>query len=401
MRYFDTYPADITDVSVVMSQFNPYKYGYMFEAAVDAEGTVSTYKHMSMGRFSHELGIVMPDERTVYMTDDGDNVGFFAFVADVPGGLADGTLYAAKMTQLSADAGGTFMVQWINLGHATQAEIEAAADTMTFDSLFDTEAPAADMTCPTPGFKGVVAGAYGGVECLRLKPGMEKFASRFETRRYAATLGATTEFSKWEGITLDPSNMKIRTSITSVRNGMEDFAAEGEASKDYDIASANNVRLPYNPCGCVYELQLVACDGWWQAQTLKATLCGTPSTDAEDPNTCLVDGLSSPDNTISAEDRLMVAEDTKSHVNNMLWAASLSTGAGPLTRVLTAVVGAEITGVYWHGDINGCAYLTASIQHPYEDLPMLLAAPESTGEAGWVGYVGPLKLKDQDDASLY
>ena len=43
------------------------------------------------------------------------------------------------------------------------------------------------------------AGGLHGAECLRLKPGMEQIASRFETRRYLAYLGGTTEFTKWEG----------------------------------------------------------------------------------------------------------------------------------------------------------------------------------------------------------
>ena len=43
------------------------------------------------------------------------------------------------------------------------------------------------------------AGGLNGAECLRLKPGMEQVASRFETRRYLAYLGGTTEFTKWEG----------------------------------------------------------------------------------------------------------------------------------------------------------------------------------------------------------
>ena len=39
-----------------------------------------------------------------------------------------------------------------------------------------------------------------------LKPGMEMIASRFETRRYLALLGGTTEFTKWEGLTFAPDH---------------------------------------------------------------------------------------------------------------------------------------------------------------------------------------------------
>ena len=44
-----------------------------------------------------------------------------------------------------------------------------------------------------------LTGGLNGAECLRLRPGMGQIASRFETRRYLAYLGGTTEFTKWEG----------------------------------------------------------------------------------------------------------------------------------------------------------------------------------------------------------
>jgi hypothetical protein len=51
---------------------------------------------------------VMPDRKTVYTTDDGANVGFFQFRADRPGDLSSGSLWAAKMTQLTNTNGGSF-----------------------------------------------------------------------------------------------------------------------------------------------------------------------------------------------------------------------------------------------------------------------------------------------------
>ena len=47
-----------------------------------------------------------------------------------------------------------------------------------------------------------------------LQDGADKWAAFFETRRYAAYLGATTEFSKWEGITFSPSKSKLYTAMT-------------------------------------------------------------------------------------------------------------------------------------------------------------------------------------------
>ena len=50
------------------------------------------------------------------MTDDGDNVGWYKFVADVPADLSSGRLYAAKFTQTSAANAGSFTISWVFLG---------------------------------------------------------------------------------------------------------------------------------------------------------------------------------------------------------------------------------------------------------------------------------------------
>ena len=54
-----------------------------------------------------------------------------------------------------------------------------------------------DNTSATPcpaGLSAVNTGSTLGAECLRIKPGMEKLASRFETRRYLALLGGELPF---------------------------------------------------------------------------------------------------------------------------------------------------------------------------------------------------------------
>ncbi|AVT10302.1 alkaline phosphatase PhoX, partial [Paracidovorax avenae] len=61
---------------------NPYDYGHMPEVTVNPDGTGSIKKHYCMGRISHELVQVMPDNRTALMGDDATNGGLFMFVAD-------------------------------------------------------------------------------------------------------------------------------------------------------------------------------------------------------------------------------------------------------------------------------------------------------------------------------
>jgi secreted PhoX family phosphatase len=53
----------------------------------------------------------------------------------------------------------------------------------------------------------------------RSKAGMEKIASRLEARRYAAMMGATTEFRKEEGITFDPDTKRIYVAMSEVNSG--------------------------------------------------------------------------------------------------------------------------------------------------------------------------------------
>ena len=88
-----------------------------------ADGTYEVKKHYNLGRMAFELPLVMPDQKTVYLTDDGDNVMFGMFKADRPADLTCGTLYGAKVTQTSDVLGGTFDIDWISLGHACDDDL--------------------------------------------------------------------------------------------------------------------------------------------------------------------------------------------------------------------------------------------------------------------------------------
>ena len=116
------------------------------------------------------MAIIMPDNRTAYMSDDGANVGFFKFVADNPGNLSSGSLFAAKFAQLDSANGGTFDIEWIPLGNATQSELWELLNTnITFADIFAVGKPRSDLSCPS-GFKGVNTQANPGkLECLQLK----------------------------------------------------------------------------------------------------------------------------------------------------------------------------------------------------------------------------------------
>ncbi|MFO1039471.1 MAG: DUF839 domain-containing protein [Geminicoccaceae bacterium] len=381
------------DVTAFHKVFNPYAYGYITEIGLGDGGKATGGKHYAMGRFAHELGIVLPDRKTVYLTDDGTNVGLYRFVADEAGKLDAGTLYAAKWTQTGAENGGAADISWIDLGHADSAAVKKlVAEGTRFADIFDTAAMADDGTCPE-GFGGSVAN--GVRECLKVKDGMDLAASRLETRRYAALKGATVELRKEEGITYDPDHNRLYVAISEISNGMEDKASKGKESAKYDVGGSNDIKLAYNPCGGVYSLDL---DEDHVATTMKAVIVGKPHKYADGEawagNTCDIDGLANPDNIsyLPGRDTLFIGEDTGTgHQNDAVWALNLT--SGNLTRILTTPYGAETTSVYAYPNVNGHGYLMAVVQHPYgESDEDKLQSPDQA--QAYLGYVGPLPKLD-------
>ena len=336
---------------------NPYYWGWVTEVKID-DGVPSYRKHYAMGRFSHELAYVMPDNKTVYLSDDGSNVGFYMFVADHASNLNSGTLYAAKWEQHSSFGGGSAALSWINLGHASAAEVRRAVDGgVRFSDLFEAEVPSDDATCPTPGFTSV--NTAGRTECLKLRTDVygEGIVSRLESRRYAAIKGATTEFRKEEGITFDRDHNRLYVSMSSIDHGMlEDDAA-------FDAGGPDHIRLEANGCGGVYALPVASTPqrdssgkriaSGYVVNAMQAMLSGTPAASPDALDTCSVDGIANPDNLtyMNGLDTLVIAEDSKKHGRNVVWAYDVEGGA--LQRVAVLPAGAEATSPYWYGDIGG------------------------------------------------
>ena len=145
-------------------------YGHAVEVAPKVGGSYTVTKWMTFGRIAREVPYLMPDQRTVYSTDDGDRVGFFKFVADRAADFSSGTIYAAKMTQKSAANGGNFDIDWIEMASGSQSELEDLVNGgLSFSSIFETAEPSEDGTCPS-GFKSVNVGG-AGLQCLKLKVG--------------------------------------------------------------------------------------------------------------------------------------------------------------------------------------------------------------------------------------
>ena len=390
-----------------------YYYGFPVEVAVSDQGAATVTKHYSMGRFAHELSYVMPDQKTVYESDDGTNVGFFMYVADTAANLSAGTLYAAKIAQTS-EAGASDLidgtVSWVKLGHASDAEIKALLDTTTFADIFDTASPNGDGTC-ADGYTSVNANGVGE-ECLSLKTGMETAAAFLESRRYAGYLGATTELRKEEGITFDPDGKRLYVSYSEIQYGMENNAKNGSASTKYDIGTSNDVKALFNSCGGVYGYDVgtdATIGSDYVATAIKGIVAGQMTTLA-DPNklnpttveayaadsafagsSCSIDGLANPDNVtfMKGQKTLLIGEDTgDGHQNDMVWAYNIETAA--LTRIETTPYGSETTSLYYYPDVNNFGYIMSIVQHPYGESDTDKVAPTSAERHSYFGYVGPL-----------
>ncbi|EKN64770.1 hypothetical protein BABA_22818 [Neobacillus bataviensis LMG 21833] len=344
---------------------SPYFYGYVPEIEVKNNGKVKVEKHYSLGRFSHELMKMMPDNRTAYFGDDGGNTGLFMYVADKAEDLSAGTLYAAKFSQTGTANGGSGNLEWIKLGHANDKEIKAIIDKkIKFSDIFETS------DVPQEGFKAIKQYSYGKTEYVKLKPGMEKAAAFLESRRYAAYLGATTEFNKMEGVTYNAKDNKVYIAISDQSGAMEKDSTGKDPSDD--------IQLPKIKSGVTYELDLR--DGQkdnsgrgiqskYIATSMSGLLAGEdlPVADAYG-NTANVDKVANPDNLSYSEEMrtLFIGEDSSKHTNNFVWAYNVDTKE--LTRVLSNPAGAESTGLFAADDRNGFSYIMSNFQHPGDEL---------------------------------
>jgi secreted PhoX family phosphatase len=373
---------------------NPYDYGWPVEVKIRKNGKTRVTKHFAMGRHANEISYVMPDERTVYITDDGTNTLILMFVADRAGDLSSGTLYAAKWNQKPGNEslGGQADLDWINLGWAKARQIKRAIKKgVTFDDLFDYSSEPAGSCSYTEINSGHGSPYY---ECLQVKAGAdETVVSRLEARRYAALKGATSEFRKVEGFTFDPKRQLAYIAISEINNGML------EASEDFAQHEGGNdhIQLEREDCGAVYGMDI---GGWardtdgrrirsqYVARNMYGVVIGE-TVSGDDNNKCDIDGIANPDNIayLPGYDSLIIGEDTGSgHRNDLIW--EYDTTRETLTRIQTTPYGSETTSPYWYPNLGGHGYLMSVIQHPYGESDQDL----STGEDDERGYTGYFKF---------
>ena len=341
---------------------NPYNYGHMPEVTVNPDGTGSIKKHFCMGRISHELVQVMPDNRTVLMGDDATNAGYFVFVADKEKDLSSGTLYVAKVGSgfsIDPKVGTAAPLTWIKMGSAPSAEIEKLASTLKpTDIMTMVKADPNDAS-----YTKIVAN--GKTEWIKINAGMEKAAAFLETHRYAAYLGASTGFSKMEGTTV---NIKDKVAYSALQNCRDSMVA-GNASN----VPGNGISIPKAlNAGAVMALNLkggqkdtasAAINSEWMPADTKALLAGEDITADALGNTANPNNIANPDNLKFSEKMrtLFIGEDSGQHVNNFLWAYHIDTKQ--LSRIMSIPAGGEATGLHAVDEINGWTYIMSNFQH--------------------------------------
>jgi uncharacterized protein len=334
---------------------NPYHYGHLPEVTVNPDGTGSIAKHFCMGRISHELVEVMPDQRTVLMGDDFTNGGLFMFVADKAAHLSAGTLYVAKWHQTSGVGPGSATLSWIKLGHATSKEIEKLADSIKPSDIMDVK-----TSDPKDASYTQIPFA-GKTNWVKLKPGMEKAAAFLETHRYAALVGASLGFSKMEGTTVNAKDKIAYSAMSYIKdsmlNGSGDIKVQGPQSGA--VYALNLKGAQKDRAGMAIESEWVPVDMAPPAALIGEDLA-TPDALG---NTSHADKIANPDNIKFSEKMrtLFIGEDSGRHVNNFLWAYNVDTKQ--LSRIMSCPAGAESTGLQSVDDINGWTYIMSNFQH--------------------------------------
>ncbi|WP_194286908.1 alkaline phosphatase PhoX [Halomicrobium sp. LC1Hm] len=310
---------------------NPYRYGYHVDFREPAAETPEPIKYYVMGRAAWESPDVLPDERTVYGCSDGDSKGIYKFVADEPIPSyedpmdVEGTLYAPKITNDAASvadggernspAATSLEIEWLALGHASNAEIEswiAEYDDVTQEDYLEAHAETdwtddlataleeADKAVVEDGNQNYITndeivewadqyeqnGPENVDEALRRVPFLE-------TRAAAKEIGASIEFNKAEGVDSQDDA------------GPGDFVYFGISEFNDALADdEGDVQMDRVDGGVVYRGQI---ERDYNVSTLEPVIVGP---DFTDPAADADDALRNIDNVYVMDDgRVLCCED--------------------------------------------------------------------------------------------
>ena len=285
---------------------NPYDYGFIVEMEDSDTNNPDLIRHYTMGRYSHENAQVMPDNKTVYLSDDGYDTVLYKFVADAPGDLSKGTLYAAKLIQDSTRDSSTtgFDVGWIELASSSNAEIlNWIAD---YDGITTDDYVQGENSYITD--KEINDWAEGRLNQDLNNDGIIGYSlddrvAFLETRKAAAAIGATNEWNKMEGVVF---NQNAPEYVYMAMSNIDRAMTDGQG--DIDVSD--------NFCGIVYRMTMV---DEWDINRIDPVIIGGPYTSSAQYE-CNNNNLAGPDNILVLNDgSILVGEDTRKHEYNTVW----------------------------------------------------------------------------------
>ena len=285
---------------------NPYDYGFIIEMEEAETSNPELTRHYTMGRYSHENAQVMPDNKTVYLSDDGYDTVLYKFIADTAGDLTKGTLYAAKLTQdATYDSSTTgFDVDWIELGSSSNSEILnwiEDYDGITTDDYIDGQNAYISDQEINDWAEGRLNQDLNNDGIIGYS--LDDRVAFLETRKAAAALGATDEWNKMEGVVYNPQAPDYAyLAMSNIDRAMTDGQGDIDVSDNY--------------CGIVYRMPVL---DDYDIDRIDPVIIGGPYTSSAQYE-CDINNLAGPDNLLVLNDgSVLVGEDTKKHQYNTVW----------------------------------------------------------------------------------
>jgi len=230
----------------------------------------------------------------------------YKFIADEPGDLTKGTLYAAKLSQDATwDSSITgFDVEWIELGSSSNSEIMSWIedyDGITTNDYINGENSYISDQEINDWAEGRLNQDLNNDGIIGYS--LDNRVAFLETRKAAAAIGATDEWNKMEGVAFNPNAPdNLYLAMSNIGNAMID------GQGDIDVSQ--------NSCGIVYRMTMREP---WIVNRIDPAIVGGPYISSAEYE-CNIDNLAGPDNILVLDDgSVLVGEDTRYHESNMVW----------------------------------------------------------------------------------